>query len=495
MRDSTEKFRVTVAVLATLVAAFLAVSADSLWIDEAFSAHFAVAPDLAGWWRTLKATGPPDVQMPLYMGFLWAWEKLFGSSEWALRAANIPWFLLAQAAYWVGLRRWPRLQLAAVLCGACDPFLWRYFNEARPYAMQYSGAAVVVSCLAWLAGESGPVLIGGGWLFAFGGGLFVLCASVTLGIPWAGAAVLSFLCLAWRGARIARSLSAIAVCAAWVLALGGLAAYDVWTSGHTPGGTLRYDHRLGTLCFAAYELLGFTGLGPSRISVTEEHEPSVFFPFIGSLTLFAILLAGMVAFAVRAFFSNVDTRRAWAAVSYLAPPLLILSAIAIRRGWHATGRHFTPASPVIVLTVALAIAAAWREKSRWRVGWTGAFLLVWLISSLEVRFAMRHRRDDYRDAARTALTALAQGKHVWWVAADLAGRYYHLPLTGNPRDAARAYEISCPKWPAIADLPAPDEVFLSKPPIFDPSDNVTAYLRLHHYHPDGELPAFTIWEK
>ena len=108
---------------------------------------------------------------------------------------------MAQAALWIGLRRWPRVQLAAIISSACNPFLWRYLDEVRPYAVQYSGATVVLSCLAWLAAQPAP-LIGAPWLSAFGAGLFVLCASTALGIPWAGAAVLAVLCLTWRRARI-----------------------------------------------------------------------------------------------------------------------------------------------------------------------------------------------------------------------------------------------------------------------------------------------------
>ncbi len=475
--------------------ALVAVSHESIWIDEGFSAHFAVQPDFAGWWRTLKAGGPPDVQMPLYMYLLWAWEKIFGSSEWALRAANIPWFLVAQAAYWVGLRRWPRLRLAAVLCGACDPFLWRYLNEARPYAMHYSGAAIVVSCLAWLAGEPEPVL-SACWLSAFGGGLFVLCASNALGVPWAGGAVLALFCLGWRKARIASSPASALVSAAWVVALGALAAYFAWTPRGGVTGFTGAGHRLGGLCFAAYELLGFVGLGPSRISVTTAPDPKLFFPFLGILAPFAILFAGMLAIAARALIKQQNFPRLLAAaVCYLLLPLSFLLGIVFMKGWQPAARHFAPASPVIVLATALAVAAAWREKSRWQIGWTAAFLLLWFVSSLEIRFAMRHRRDDYRDAARAALTAMAQGKRVWWAAAGNAGQYYHLRLTENPKDPTGAFQVWHPGWSDIANLPEPDEVFLSKPQLFDPAGNLTAYLQLHHYRFAGNLPAFSIWEK
>ena len=36
-----------------------------------------------------------DLQMPLYMLMLWGWEKIFGRPEFALRAMNIPLFVIA----------------------------------------------------------------------------------------------------------------------------------------------------------------------------------------------------------------------------------------------------------------------------------------------------------------------------------------------------------------------------------------------------------------
>jgi hypothetical protein len=489
------KLRVVLALVASLLAALLAVSHDSIWIDEAYSAHFAVQPDIGAWWRSLKAAGPPDIQMPLYMFFLWVWEKLCGSTEWALRAANILWFLVAQAAFWFGLRARPRLQFAALLCGACNPFLWRYLDEARPYAMQYSGATVVLGCLAWLAVSSEPVL-GAAWIFAFGGGLFVLCGSNALGVPWAGAAMLALLCLGWRRARIAWSPASALACAMWSVALASLAAYYAWTLTIGIFGNSGYGHRLGGLCFSAYELLGFVGLGPSRILVTGEHDPRVFFPYIGILALAGVLFAGVLAIAARALVRRPDFRRlAAAAVCYPILPLCFLMALVLLKGWQPAARHFTPASPVVVLAVALALAAAWGEKSKWLIGWTTAFTLLWLVSSLEVRFAPRHRRDDYRDAAQAGREALAGGKRVWWVAAKYAGEYYGLSQTSDPKDVSRALLVYRPDSQYLANLPNPDVVILTKPVLFDTTGAIIAYLQARHYRQTETLQAFSIWEK
>src|SRR5439155_14546466 len=73
----------------------LAVSNQSFWIDEASTAHKAITPTLKAWWERLRAEGTSNLQLPLYMLYAWAWEKMLGPEEWALRAGNIPWVVLA----------------------------------------------------------------------------------------------------------------------------------------------------------------------------------------------------------------------------------------------------------------------------------------------------------------------------------------------------------------------------------------------------------------
>jgi hypothetical protein len=488
------KTGVAIVLFISLLVAMLAVSDDSLWIDEAISADYATAPNFSTWWPMVATTKGSEAQMPLYMLYLWAWEKLCGSSEWALRAANIPWFLLAQASLWVGLRRRPGLQLATAICGACDPFLWRYLDEARPYAMQYAGSAVAVSCLAALVTPDAPAL-SASWLLAFGAGLLILCGSTALGFPWAGAAVLAFLCLTWRRRRVEWNFSSLAASLAPLLALGGLAAYYAWTVERGAGGAEGVGHRLASICFAAYEVLGFAGLGPSRISVSTVGSPGLFLPFLETLVPLVILLGGVLLISAATFFRRADFRTVLAPTIYVVLPLSSILCLVWLKDFHAVGRHFTALAPVVVLAIALALAAAWEERSNWKIAWTSAFLLLWLASCLELRFAARHRRDDYRDAARDARVAIALGKRVWWVASASAAKYYHLPMTNNPNDTSGAFLLWHPALTDVADLPPPDAVFVSKPAIFDPAGTVSNYLATHQYHRAAELPAFSIWEK
>ena len=89
MRKQT--YYLAIGALALLVGA-LAVTNQSLWIDEGSAALKAMEPSLGGWWHNLRTEGNSNLQLIGELFYLWGWEKIFGSSEIALRASNIPFF-------------------------------------------------------------------------------------------------------------------------------------------------------------------------------------------------------------------------------------------------------------------------------------------------------------------------------------------------------------------------------------------------------------------
>jgi predicted membrane-bound mannosyltransferase len=85
--DLTLSRAVILAVLAaSLMVGAFAISTQSFWIDEATSLIVAMAPNPAEAWKYAQAVGGSTIQMPLYHVYLYAWHKVFGSGEWAMRA-------------------------------------------------------------------------------------------------------------------------------------------------------------------------------------------------------------------------------------------------------------------------------------------------------------------------------------------------------------------------------------------------------------------------
>jgi len=115
---------------------------------------------------------------------------------------------------------------------------------------------------------------------------------------------------------------------------------------------------------------------------------------------------------------------------------------------------------------------------------------VLLVSALEIRFAPRHQRDDYRSAANLARSVIATNEKVWWIADELTGAYYKLPLDSpNLTLSSSLIESS------LASAPTPDLVCFSKPDIYDPSGKIDNYLREHDFKVTRVLPAFQIFER
>ena len=68
--------------------------------------------------------------MPLYMFYVWGWARLFGSSEWSLHAANVPWFIAGAVAFILAFPPGDRRRVTAACVVLLCPFAWYYLDEA-----------------------------------------------------------------------------------------------------------------------------------------------------------------------------------------------------------------------------------------------------------------------------------------------------------------------------------------------------------------------------
>jgi hypothetical protein len=456
----------------------LAVSAQSVWMDEAATAIIAAKPGFSAWFHTMINDTGSDQQMPLYMLFVWGWEKVWGYDEAVLRAANLPWLVLALAA----LPRRPATLLPLVLV---SPFLWFYLNEARPYALQICAGLMLLGAVARLAAAEAEKI----FVAVFAGGLVLLAGSSLIGMIWAGAfLVATGLVLSWGKCRrlMAENLMAVALA---VICLVVLAAYYLWTLTHastvTPGGT-----GLSNLIFAGYELLGFAGLGPGRNEIRTDGL-AAFNPFWPLLVLPALTTAVVLAAGVKKVFQTVP-RRVWlGVVAAFAAATLFLLAVGVLKHFRVLGRHFAPLAPVLLLLLAVGVRELLARGKLWRVtAWL--FIAGNLASALSVRFADRHAKDDYRGAAELVLAAAAQNQRAWWCADINAAVYYGLPLTAVPTGIQPWAAVNI-QAAALTNQPAPDLVVLSKPELYDPRGYVRDWLAQHHFHVTDTPHLFTVW--
>jgi hypothetical protein len=171
-------------------------------------------------------------------------------------------------------------------------------------------------------------------------------------------------------------------------------------------------------------------------------------------------------------------------------PFGLVFAAATAQPMRLLGRHVTPLLPFVLTFTAVGLKEL-LCPNRWTKRIAGFGIMAMLFwSALEMRFAPRHERDNYRDAAAEARNALSRGKTVWWLADLATASYYRLPLnTANLKSASDLNRQ------ALDILPLPDRVCLSKPDIYDSNGRIRNYLREHDFRVSRTLPAFQIFEQ
>jgi len=486
---------VMVVMLAASVAvAGFAISNQSYWIDEAPSLIVGMAPNPAEAWRNAQTVGGSAIQMPLYDIYIYAWHKIFGGGEWTMRASNIPLFVFGQLAFLTLLRARSRLAVTACMLALINPALWMYLDEARPYIMQYAAAC-------WLAAAILRGLLSEGaehWktpeLLLLSLATVLLFGSSPIGILWAAGAAFVLL----RQFRHADSTTpgrspAAMYLAGLALPLLALAAWYALTSPNADRAEyFRPIMALSALPYIAYDFLGFAGFGPGRLELRVAPVAALGRHFLALLPLAAVI-STLVLLAFQRLRGHKPERRVVHAFTFavILPTLVIIGAM-LFFGSRPLPRHFMPMLPFIILGLAALLPSAMAQPSV--VFRVAAIMLplLWLCSSLNLRWRGAHAKDDYRTAARITAAALRENKEVWW-AADAATGFIYLTPMALDNVPGRAWAMQGPQWDDIRFKFPPRVIVMSKPDIFDPHGAIARYAGENHFVPVLKLPAFTIF--
>lgn len=498
--------------LAVLIG-LVAISDQSLWIDEANSAVKAMQSTWAEFRAAMTLDRNSDLQMPFYMAGLWGWEKLFGSSESTLRAFNLPLFVLALLVV-TKCMELPRIQKVFFVLFACvSPFLWAYLDEARPYILQFFGAVLAMAGL-WNAAQPGhsqtPARFPLRDLILFSAGILILCGSSLIGVIYSFFFGLAFL-VAWLRRE---SISAIFKRADfWIVAgvsailLAALGMYYFWTLqiGAKASGVGKTN--LLSIGFAVYEFLGFSGLGPGRADLRENPVAALQgnLPFLAAFAAISgiFFLVGAKCLLRQCTQSSKESRGGVFPVLLIGGTALLCAGIVVLLGifgqFRIVGRHFMPLFPFFLLLISILAVALWESEKKLQRGIVGLILLASLASALAFRFSPVHAKDDYRSAAEEAREFLDTGGVVWWAADPAGAEYYSLPkmMRGVPvlwKDSASAISVIVSNLPEtdLAKLPTPTLVIISKSDIYDSSGSIVRFLEQNGFTLDrNAVPAFS----
>jgi len=471
----------------------LMITSESLWLDEAGTAMYALQPDFHSWWQHLSCDLSTDCSMPLSMFFAWVGGQTLGTSEWQLRSINVLWGVLALLALH---RAGKRLNLPWLpLFLAIQPYFWFYTNEARPYALQIAcGAWLFTSFIEFVALKG----TGESWAWLFTSAAFFLCLTTVL-------APLPVIVVAVTGGIFAGlgrwkvSWKSILILLGGAMANIPIGIYYFHPLARGAKGAQLWHVDLKFFGYVIYELTGMTGLGlpvdkiremaksPHLLATLGEHAFQFTLPAVCFLLLALVLVWGLY---LRRGNSPAGLSAGLAGILSVVSLVFIVVAICLQKAFWA--RHFAPVFPFYVALLALAIQGLYESHSRLAKLLPTVLIALLFFSSLSLRFAARHRKEDYRTAVQIAQRALDEKKSVWWLAGSIPPQYYHLDCASLRPEAGRAF---CPQSSEIQNLPAPDVIILSKPDIFDARGVFQGWIRQNHYHPAETLKSFVIWTK
>jgi hypothetical protein len=175
-------------------------------------------------------------------------------------------------------------------------------------------------------------------------------------------------------------------------------------------------------------------------------------------------------------------------------PLVVLLGAGYEMHFRVLGRHFTPLLIIVLLVMGVGLRSRWARRHWASKPLVTAFLILSLASCLMIRFAVRHKKDDYRSAVMVASEALKAGKVVWWSAGREGARYYGLPLKGKDSQSGVISVINLDQED-LRRLPAPDLIVSSKSDIYDNRGALTEYLEENNFVKMAGFPAFFVWQK
>lgn len=489
-----------------LVGAFLfvvllgAIKPESLWIDEGDTACYAIQPDFHAWKTHLLTDTNADCQFPLYMVLVWLWAKLFGSGEYALRALNAVFAMLAIFAFAVMGRQLKLRWLWAMLL--VQPFFWFYLNEARPYMLQIASGSVLLAGLVLLC-EGGRKSLGWGLFFV---GTILLYYSTLVSFVTLGAFFTAVLYLIWRK-QLTLPPRWVAFTALLGLILAPGAIYYIQTVLRGAGGARIWSVSPLNFAWIYYEMTGGVGLGPPVWRIREVAREVIqsgisiggVLPFVLPAVLGASVATVMVSYFLR--IRN-PSRREFSAFLLLFVFLTTIAAFAIlsvllhKAFW---ARHLAPIFPVYALLLYVSLRDLWKRDhprlllSRALAAFAWAILLA---SSIALLFSGVHAKDDYRSAARAALTELRKGGEVWWAGSWHCGAYYGLPIADGASTSPRLKLFQSPVQEVLTGTEIPNLILISRQDIYDEKNTLIAFAEKNGFarssHP---IHLISVWEK
>jgi hypothetical protein len=476
------------------------ISNFSLWIDEGTTAFFASINSGSNLFSYLLHYTGSEAQMPGYIIYIWLWAKVFGLSEIALRAANIPFCILfILNLYRSSLTN--RIKIIILLLVALNPFIWYNMNEARNTVIVFFLAFIIIINLFEYFNNGQKIenmyiivitLIIGlifNLLFYF---LFIPIIYLTINYIFKNKLELKKILSDLKVPILITLLSSILIL-----------FYYFFTLMHGAGG-MRQRPSLSNLGEVLYEFGGFLGLGPARNAMRDKLSLKLFMiykntliPYLGII----IITSAVVFFLLRKEKKiNILFNNNYLIAFCLSLMLFFIVSYLIQfRFW---GRHLAFAYPLLILFLASIIDSTISLRPL-KIFYLllSALFIFWALSGFHLRFNEEYQKDNYKLAVQKVLM-LARNKNfiVIWAGYDLTAEYYGLYFSDSTNISTfpkilKVYNKTILKNESTFNDKKKLIVLFKKYDLFDPDSYLRDYISKNNYAKILETQDFIIYEQ
>jgi len=263
-----------------------------------------------------------------------------------------------------------------------------------------------------------------------------------------------------------------------------LGSWFAWTLSQGYGG-MRESPGLLNLSFAAYEFLGFLGLGPPRNLIRSAptwhtfSRISYIFPLSIGLIGWLILTASIIKRVMRNGINICIGLMLWMMSAGVS--LFFIAAFLFH--FQFWGRHlaqFFPIFLLIIIGLAGNNSQDYFDLNLCRIS-LYSLIIIWSFSSMRLVYSADYKKDDYRSAVYDAVMAAGSKGTILWAASPICGAYYGLYYTNGLMPKvywpATFPAIQAMNWGedqiehAFKTDPHPIVVAISKPDLFDQSNS------------------------
>ena len=379
------------------IAVAIALRGTSIWSDEGLT-YSVIRQDFSHFSRSLIdfSAGSAQCGMLLYIWMEWLWVHVFGTSELAMRAANVV-FMIPYMAY--AAKSLKKLNLSPWYLGlfACHSMFIFQINNVRPYVLLAS-MGMAFFYYAMLCDLNDRRVLAKLHLF------FLLGMMTHMMFLFAFVAYLARCVVLWRRGRLDVPLQ-FKMLAAWLLAYALLAAYYVYVFTHAG----EVDNALAdpVMCIAEilYFLAGFYGLGLNRIHLRDFMFDQLAPHHVVLLGLMVAAYAGMLVYTCKGALKKrvADLEDVPGLGGLLA--IFLMTLIAFFAGNIAARTLFWDRHCIWILSFALVIQCPLldgmlRSDRKALRAFAVLMIVMQLVSTGFEMFDPYHSKDDYKGVVR-----------------------------------------------------------------------------------------------